>query len=297
MAEVDLAPFLPRIRAVQRAEVTEAEIYRRLARRMDDPHNREILERIAADEERHHEFWERLTGRTVRPARLRVWAYTALARVLGLTFALKLMERGEDFAQGEYEHLRHIPGVARIIEDEEAHERQLLDLLSDERLAYASSIVLGLNDALVELTGALAGLTLALADARLVASAGLVTGVAAALSMAASEYLSSKAEVEAGAEIAGKSPRKAAVYTGVAYLGAVALLILPFLLLARPLEALPVTLAVAAAIIAVFNFYISVARELRFWPRFLEMTAISFGVAAVSFGLGWAVRAVWGVDV
>ena len=296
MVEAVLARHLSRIRAVQRAEITECEIYRRLARRMKDGGNREILERIAGDERRHHDFWERLTGSGERPSRLRVWLYTALARTLGLTFALKLMERGEDFAQAEYEQLREIPGVPEIIEDEEAHERQLIDLLDDERLEYASSVVLGLNDALVELTGALAGFTLAFANAHIVAAAGLVTGVAASLSMAASEYLSSKADTEAGRG-GGKSPVKAAVYTGIAYIGAVTALILPYLLMDRALAALPVTLGVAAAIIAGFNAYISVARDLRFWPRFAEMTLISFGVAAVSFGLGWAVRAVWGIEL
>ena len=54
-------------------------------------------------------------------------------------------------------------------------------------------MVLGLNDALVELTGTLAGLTFALANARLVALAGIITGIAATLSMAASNYLAERA--------------------------------------------------------------------------------------------------------
>lgn len=62
------------------------------------------------------------------------------------------------------------------------------------RLSYMSSVVLGLNDALVEFTGALAGFTLALNEPRLVALTGSITGVAAALSMAASEYLSTKSD-------------------------------------------------------------------------------------------------------
>ena len=42
------------------------------------------------------------------------------------------------------------------------NESALLQLLDEEKLRYTGSIVLGLNDVLVELTGALAGLTLAL---------------------------------------------------------------------------------------------------------------------------------------
>ena len=58
-------------------------------------------------------------------------------------------------------------------------------------------MVLGLNDALVEFTGALAGYTFALQNTLLVAMTGLITGVAASLSMATSEYLSTKSEENA----------------------------------------------------------------------------------------------------
>ncbi len=294
MTDPKITDLLPRIGKVQASEITEWAIYRRLARRAGPGRNGEILERIAGDEKRHHDFWKELTGRAQAPSRLRVLAYTLLARLLGLTFTLKLMERGEDFAQKEYGRLREIEGVEKIIQEEEAHEKELLDMLHDEPLQYAGSIVLGLNDALVELTGALAGFTLALSNGRIVAVAGLVTGIAASLSMAASEYLSSKSEVGGPA---GKSPLKSAFYTGGAYVGAVVLLILPFFLLSPVFLALGVTLALAVGIIAAFTFYLSVARDLPFRGRFLEMTAISLGVAAVSFGIGWLARGLLGVDV
>jgi hypothetical protein len=52
---------------------------------------------------------------------------------------------------------------------------------------------------------------------------GLITGIAAALSMAASEYLSTKAGETS------KSAGKAALYTGGMYLAAVIVLVLPFI--------------------------------------------------------------------
>ncbi len=294
MTEAKIADLLPRVRRVQQAEITECEIYRRLARRARSAKNREILERIAGDEKRHYDFWREQTGEAREPKRLQVLAYTLMGRFLGLTFALKLMERGEDFAQKEYERLKAVDGVERILQEEEAHEKELLDLLHDEPLQYAGSIVLGLNDALVELTGALAGFTLALADGRVVAVAGLVTGIAASLSMAASEYLSSKSETD---RPASKNPFKSALYTGGAYVGVVIFLILPFFLLSPVFLALGVTLALAVGIIAAFTFYLSVAKDLAFKPRFLEMAAISLGVAAVSFGIGWLARGLLGVEV
>ena len=83
---------------------------------------------------------------------------------------------------------------------------------------YTGSIVLGLNDALVELTGALAGLTLALQNAQIIAVAGLISGIAASLSMAASEYLSIRADGRSHALYS-------AFYTGVAYMMTVLFLI------------------------------------------------------------------------
>ena len=282
----------------QHAELTEHFIYLKLAQTVPDERNREILRKIAGDEKRHHDFWAALTGEEVRPNRLRITWYIWLARLFGVTFALKLMERGELVSQSSYAKMQDVEGIERIVHDEEQHERELIDLLHDEPLEYAGSVVLGLNDALVELTGALAGLTLAFANGRVVAMAGMITGIAASLSMATSEYLSSKSEADvAGGEEGPKNPAKAAVYTGSAYVAAVIFLIAPFFLLANVFVALAATLAVAVLIIAAFTYYISVAKELRFLPRFLEMAGISLGVAAISFGIGFLVRKIFGVDL
>jgi VIT1/CCC1 family predicted Fe2+/Mn2+ transporter len=296
------------ILAAQRNELTEYHIYRRLARLSATQHNRDLLERIGEDELAHHDFWAEHTGDYPQPNRWMIWRHVLTARLFGLTFALKLMERGEQGAQSIYAGLEHIQGVARITQDEEAHEHALIGLLHDERLDYTGSVVLGLNDALVELTGVLAGLTLALADARMVAVAGLITGIAASLSMAASEYLSFKeanadaaAAAHPGAEAHSsgdaQNPLKAAAYTGAAYLVTVALLILPFFLVPNLLGALAVTLVTAVAIIALFTFYTAVAKDQPFWSRFLEMSAISLGVATLSFGIGWLAQRLLGVSV
>ena len=100
------------------------------------------------------------------------------------------MERGEDLSVAVYRRLGgKLPEVAEAIADEQRHEEDLLQLLQTGELRYAGSFVLGLNDALVELTGALAGLTLALRDTRLIGVVALITGLAATMAMAASEYL------------------------------------------------------------------------------------------------------------
>jgi VIT1/CCC1 family predicted Fe2+/Mn2+ transporter len=208
------------------------------------------------------------------------------------------MERSEEDAQDNYEQLREaIPEAEAIIRDENEHEDALIQLLDEERLRYVGSIVLGLNDALVELTGALAGLTLALQDTKLIALTGSITGIAAALSMGASEYLSTKSEESADGKRPFKNPVRASIYTGGAYVVTVLILILPYLILENFYVCLGCTLAAAVLIIAFFNYYISVAKDVPFKDRFLEMTGLSLGVAALSFLVGFIIRSFLGIDV
>jgi vacuolar iron transporter family protein len=281
-----------RLLAAQTNEITEHQVYRQIAARLKDSNNRRVLEEIAADELRHYHQWKTYTGQEVSPNRLQILFFTLISRFLGITFAVKLMELGEERAQLNYAEIAAaIPESVHIQADEHAHEEKLLDMLDEEHLRYAGSVVLGLNDALVELTGALAGLTLAFQNVRIIALSGLITGIAASLSMAASEYLSTRSEKT------DKHPVRAAVYTGIAYVFTVALLILPYLLLDNEYIALAISLTTAVIIIAVFNFYISVAQGENFRRRFIEMAGLSLTVAALSFVIGYLIRIWLGVDI
>jgi len=281
-----------RLIEAQKSEITECHVYRALAQRCKDPHNKDVLGRIADDEKRHYDYWGTHTGEKPGPRPWQRLKFILIARFLGLTFAVKLMEKGEEQAQINYEEVAQtIPEALKIMQEEDEHEHQLLNILDEEVLQYVGSVVLGLSDALVELTGALAGLTLALQNSRLIAMIGLVTGIAASMSMAASEYLSTKSEEEDK-----KSPLKASLYTGVAYVVTVTILIAPFLLLGSPLVALGISLFSALVIIYLFTFYISVAKDQDFKHRFFEMAGLSLGVAAISFFIGYLLRVVFGVE-
>jgi VIT1/CCC1 family predicted Fe2+/Mn2+ transporter len=275
----------------QRNEITEYYVYKRLAASIDSPKNQDVLNKIAEDELRHYGEWKEYTHQEVAPDRFKMWFYYLLSRIFGFTFGIKLMEQGEKDAQSHYGLLKGEMDIEAFIRDENSHELALIEMLDEESLRYAGSIVLGLNDALVELTGALAGLTLALQNTKLIALSGLITGIAAALSMAASEYLSTRSEETE------KHPLKAALYTGVAYILTVSVLILPYLVLENYYVCLLLSLAAAVLIIALFNYYISVAKGEPFRARFLEMAGVSLGVATLSFVLGYLIRTVLGVEI
>ena len=285
------AEWKKKLMSAQRAEITEYHIYTQLADRTKDDNNAAVLRRIGNEEKKHADYWKMKTGVDVQPNGWKIFKTVTMARFLGLSFVLKQMEKSEGTGSKAYDDLANdFPETKMISEDEKRHEKELLNMLDEEGLKYVGSIVLGLNDALVELTGALAGFTLALSDNKIISLVGLVTGISAALSMAASDYLSSKAEGDDKA-------KKSAVYTGVAYFFTVILLILPFLLLTDKFIALPITLAIAVLIIFGFNYYISVAKDLNFKARFFEMTFISLGVATFSFLVGYGLKLMLGVNV
>ncbi|MBN2484496.1 MAG: VIT1/CCC1 transporter family protein [Bacteroidales bacterium] len=278
------------IEKFQQQEIDGHYIYGFLAKKQKNEQNRKLLQRIASDELSHYEVYKRYTAKELKPNRMVVLLFKLAASILGPTFTIKLLEKNEIDAQKAYAEISEYPEIKDIIRDEEEHENSLIAMLEEDRLNYMGSVVLGLNDALVELTGALAGLTLALRNPELIALTGSITGIAAAFSMAASEYLSTKSED------AGKGAVKAAVYTGFAYMFTVAVLILPFLLLRNVFLSLSLTLASAVLIIAAFNFYYSIVKEEKFIRRFSEMVILSFGVAALSFGVGFVLRQFFGIE-
>ena len=282
----DLKEFLQ----FQRNEITESIVYERLASIEKDESNRQTLKQIAAEEKMHYSLLKKFTGKDVAPDYKRITHFYMMARVLGITFAIKRMESGEANAHNNYSKYADIPELQRLAHEEEVHEKKLIELINEERLEYMGSVVLGLNDALVEFTGALAGFTLALSDSKLIALTGSITGIAAALSMASSEYLSTKSEGDQK-----KRPVKAAIYTGIAYLITVAALVAPFILISNVILALIVMLSMALIIIALFNYYYAVARNESFRKRFLEMAILSFSVAGISFLIGYTLKEFTGI--
>ncbi|MFT3740436.1 MAG: VIT1/CCC1 transporter family protein [Breznakibacter sp.] len=279
------------IKLFQKQEITGHYVYKQVASQQKwDSDNREVLNRIAIDEIKHYNWLKRLSGTDVKPSYTQIVSYSMAAKIFGPTFAIKLLEKNEEKAQAGYELVHELPQIKEIMAEEQAHERELIDMVSEQKLNYMGSVVLGLNDALVELTGALAGLTFALQNPGLIALTGSITGIAAAFSMAASEYLSTKSEDN------GKKAVKASWYTGIAYIFTVLMLIFPFLVLSNVYLSLGITLGIAVGIIAVFNYYYAVVKDERFGARFVEMVILSFSVAALSFGVGWLLRGAFGID-
>lgn len=277
---------------MQQNELTESVIYKKIAAFANGKENRQALLRLAVEEKAHYRIWHTYTGQDMKPQTGKVLLYTLLARILSFTFAVKLMERGEEAAQAEYDMLAKEVTESVTIRLQEEHEQALLEMLDEERLQYVGSMVLGLNDALVELTGSLAGFAFALQNTRLIALSGLIVGISATFSMASSEFLAARSEGRTDA-------LKSCSYTGIAYLLTVIALIAPYLIFptAQYIPALICMLAVVVLIIAGFTYYTSVAQDQPFQSRFGEMALISLGVAVVSFLVGILAKRFLGIDL
>ncbi|MBS7638014.1 VIT1/CCC1 transporter family protein [Candidatus Bathyarchaeota archaeon] len=284
--------LMEKILRAQKNEITEHFIYGKLSKQVKDVRHLEILVDISRDEMNHYNILRDITKMDVGVDKFKMYFYFLISRFFGLNFGLKLMERGEDFAQDAYEKIKEIsPKVEDIIRDENKHEREIISFIDEEHLKYISSMVLGLNDALVELSGALIGFTLALQDPFMVGIVGLITGIAASMSMATSEFLSTKHEES------DKNPLKASLYTGLAYIFTVLLLSSPYLLIKELYFCMGLVILNSMLLILIFTFYISIAKGMNFRKRFLEMAAISLGVAIINFFIGLGIRNLFGLGV
>ena len=283
------------MKLVEKAQIDEEQgtiLYAFMAKREKNEENKKLLEQMSKDEAKHAAVWKNITKKDLKAGKLSIIWFKILTVVMGFTFVVKTMQKKENLAQAGYEKMKQeLPEAAAILEDERRHEKELYNMLDEERLHYIGAMVLGLNDALVELTGAIAGVTFALANTRLVALTGIITGVSATFSMAASNYL---------AERADNNPKalKSSIYIGMAYLITVALLVLPYLLFPTHMYvvAFAVMIVTVIFIIMFFNYYISVAKEEPFLKNFVTMAVISLSVAVISYIIGILAKELLGIE-
>ena len=275
------------LKKFQANEMLGYEVYKRLStdKRLS-PENAVTLSKIAELEKIHVETLGKYLG-SINTSERKIERLLLKSKILGFTFTLKRMEMIQKNlvpVEIQEELIRNIPELEHIFEEEEMIDKDLLTLLDEGRLIYVSSLVLGLNDALVELSGAIAGFTFAMRNNSLVALAGIITGISASLSMAATEFVATRTDTKTSR----KTPFTAAIITGITYIGTVTLMVLPYLLLPNEyyLLALLIMLTVVISIIAIFSFYVSVTNGTNFKRQFGSMALISLSVAFISFVLG-----------
>ena len=282
-----------RLIRVQKSTVVSLAGFRHLAQTIKDDRNRELFAQMADEEAEHLEYLRALTGVRVGNQVLKKKLFAFDIAAFGLTFTARRLLQHKRVSNAVYKELAAIDEQAEAVYQRSlAHEEKLIGMIDEERLHYVGAIVLGLNDALVEITGALAGVTFSLCNTKVVALTGIVTGISATLSMAASNYLAVKAD-------GTNDALKAGAVTGGSYLAAVILLVLPYLLLPDNMyaPAFWIMIATVIVILLAFNYYLAVANDTPFLKRFLQMAGVSLGVALIAFLIGLAAKDLLGITV
>ena len=139
------------------------------------------------------------------------------------------------------------------------------------------SIILGMHDAIVSLTGLIAGLAFAFTDKNITILSCIISSITASLSMGAANYLAVKT-------INKNHAIYAAIYTGVAYMATCAILILPLIIFYNRFIALSSVFILVILIIYLFNFIFY--RRNQFAQHFYEMLVICLSVSLVAFIIG-----------
>ena len=272
-------------------EFSDYTLYERLSRTVDhDSSYADALRRLSATEHKHYEFWKKyVPDEEPRLARLKLYWVLFLRRVMGLTFASRYLDRHEANVINEYRPLAPlIPEADRaafdeMVADEEDHERAFSHEIESSAIKYISFIVLGLADALVEISGIHAG-SLGFYDrTELAGLAGVIAGGAASLAMASAAFAQAKQGFKGSA-------RLSAIYTGVSYFITAIILATPYFLTSDMILALSTSLALAVIVLALTTYYSTVISSKPFLKDFVEILAILFATTIVLYAFGYLVR-------
>lgn len=279
-------------------EYTDYAVYKRLSlSRFENKKFSGTLKRLAGMEYRHYVFWKKYCpGRKPEISGFTVYLISLIRYVLGVTFAVRYLERNEAKTIKKYRDVAHmIPAKDKkpfnqMIADEEEHEVDFANEFDEPHIKYISFIVLGLADALVEIAGIHAGSLGIYNSTELAGFAGIVAGAAASIAMASAAYAQAKTGFKGSATIS-------AIYTGVSYFLTAVVLATPYFLTKIMVDALGISLFFAVILIAFISFYGSVISGSAFRKDFIEITAIMFGATVALYLLGTAIRYFAGIII
>jgi vacuolar iron transporter family protein len=217
---------LATVEKMWRREVEAASTYKHLANREHDPRRKDILLRLADQEEKHAARWsERITTATGRvPDRKEVErGLSWFQRISDPNVVLQRLEQEENKAEDEYNQLMarlSDPADRKIAEEAMLEERDhavilrtlaggsmpsprsaLDSILRRERWhvrghGWIGDAIYGVNDGLGAVFGIVSGMAGYTGGSEVVLAAGLAGTLASALSMGAGAYLAAKSQRE-----------------------------------------------------------------------------------------------------
>ncbi len=278
-------------------EYADRAVYLALSRRERNPEFKKALENIASGEESHYEFWKTYAPDVrVSAKRPRLVVIVLLRLVLGLTFTLKLLERHEGKLHERYRKIAEgIPEGDKgrfqaMMDSEEGQEDLLIGKIQEHRVKYMSFIVLGLADAVVEISGIHAGSLGIYGQTKLAGLAGIIAGMAASIAMGTAAYAQAKQGFQGSA-------KWSAIYTGVSYMITAIFLALPYFLTLDMVGALGTSLVIGVVLVATMTFYDTVISARPFKRQFGEIAGIILAASLALFIIGTVVGHYLGIRI
>jgi VIT1/CCC1 family predicted Fe2+/Mn2+ transporter len=302
-------------------ELFDLSLYRSL-REFAGPNLQSILDELIEVETRHYAFWQTFFDIRV-PAldplrRVKLSAIRAVCGLLGERAIHLVLEAIEVYGVRKYLSLweRYKDGplgqaVRGILQDEFQHEDEAVTRLTERTINpdRIRNIFLGLNDGLVEILGAVSGFFAAFGQSSMVLIAGVTTAAAGSLSMAAGAYAAASSENEmrrtqaekhrflgeaARSDDAGEPALTAAIMIGASYFIGALFPILPVLFGATSAFA---SILTGGTMILVVSAVLAFLSGMAVKKRALMNLVIIAAAVGVSYVIGLAVRALWGLDV
>jgi len=296
LATVD--PDLAKVAAMSvRDEYTDYSTYLALSRRERNPSFKKALEELAQEERDHYEFWKKYAPDTrVSTNRLSLFFVLVLRIILGLTFTMKFLERHEEDVISRYKQVagsiltEDRTRFDAMVNDEEHHENYLMGEVKEGRVKYMSFIVLGLADAVVEISGIHAA-SLGIFNLTEIAGVnGIVAGMAASIAMASAAYAQAKQGFEGSA-------KWSAIYTGVSYMLTAVLLALPYFLTRVMVVALGTSLIIGGILVAMMTYYDTVISNREFKRQFGEIAGLILAASLSLYIIGYVIRQRLGIVI
>jgi len=280
-------------------EYTDYMVYKRLSEssRTKDPKFKEILTTLSSTEFKHYQFWKKYSPDTkVSVSTWTVYLTLFLRLIFGTTFAIKYLEKHESAVIKRYKSVKSsIPEADQrefdeMVRDEEEHENTFMDQMQGRYLKYISFIILGLADAIVEISGIHAGSLGIYHSTEITGLAGIVAGAAASIAMASAAYAQAKQGFQGSATIS-------ALFTGVSYFINAIILAAPYFVTGSQIVAISTSVVLAVFIIAFISYYNSVVSQSHFLRDFGELAGIMLGASAALFLFGLLIRSVFGITI
>ena len=271
-------------------------VYTGLAKVERNADKKKLLEKLASQEFEHYKFWSKYSNIKLPVWRIRLYTLFMifLRFVFGVTFVVKLLERGEEETIEKYKSvLNFLPDEDKeklnsIIKDEEEHEKILISQIDETIVKYMGALVLGLADAIIEITGAHAG-TLGTTNNTTVAGViGLIVGIGAAISMASASYLQARQEMN-------KSPTISAFVTGLGYIFTVFLMSIPYFLTHNVYLAFTSSIIICIFLTFLFTFQAAVYNDRDFKLEFIQTVVLLLGTALLTYIIGEWLGKVFGI--